>query len=215
MSQAKVALNKDRRRKGLPVLGAAGLSLWLGGGAPAVANVGTTDMPSGLDAVDLAQPLREEEITDINLSTFYISDRERTPPLFPRIAAGPCVACAASSEQPAYSGPITRMSPPARKPTRPYVQTFKRPQERAPVPKHQNASRNQLEARPRATDQNAGRNLREVAPPTTDQNATGQAGLDGLVINQSADHQAEPQMATPISKSSDVEPFAPAAHQKP
>jgi hypothetical protein len=125
---SKGTLNKDRRRKRLPVLAAAGLSLGLGGGAPAVANVGTTDMPSGLDAVDQAQPLREEEITDINLSTFHISDRERTPPLFPRIAAGPCVACAASSEQPAYSGPITRMSPPARKPTRPYVQRFKRPQ---------------------------------------------------------------------------------------
>jgi hypothetical protein len=207
MSQAKVALNKHRRKR-LPVLGAAGLSLWLGGGAPAAASVGTTDMPTCSDAVDQEHPLREEEITDINLSTFYISDRERTPPLLPRIAAGACVACAASSEQPAYSGPVTRMSPPARKPTRPDVQTFKRPQERPPVPKHQNASRNQLEARPRATDQNAGRNLREAAPRATDQNATGQAqpGLDGLVINQSAGHQAEPQMATPL---------APAADQKP
>ena len=120
-------------------------------------------MPTCSDAVDQEHPLREEEITDINLSTFYISDRERTPPLLPRIAAGACVACAASSEQPAYSGPVTRMSPPARKPTRPDVQTFKRPQEMRPVPST-NASRNQLEARPRATDQNAGRDLCRSGP---------------------------------------------------
>jgi hypothetical protein len=190
MSQAKVALHKHRR-KGLPVLGAAGLSLWLGGGAPAATGVATTDIPTCSVAVDQEQTLPEEEITDITLSTFHISDRERTPRLLPRIAAGACVACAAfgGGEQPAYNGPVSRMSPPARKPTHPYVQTLKRPQERPQTPKHQ--------------DQNVSRTQREAGARTTNQNATRQVQpeLDGLVVNQSAGQQAQPQIATPVTNS--------------
>ena len=72
MSQAK----RKRRRKAVPVLGAAGLSLSLGGGAPAATGVTTADIPTCSVAVNHEQMLREEEITDITLSTFHIFDRE-------------------------------------------------------------------------------------------------------------------------------------------
>jgi hypothetical protein len=60
MPQAKVVLNKHRRT-GLPVLGVAGLSLCLGGGAPAAASVATADLPTCSVSVDQEQTLREEE----------------------------------------------------------------------------------------------------------------------------------------------------------
>ena len=165
------------------------LSLWLGGGAPAAMGVATADIATCSVAVHHEQTLCEEEIADITLSTFHISDRERTPRLLPRIAAGACVACAASGDQPAYNGPASRMSPPPRKPTRPYVQTLKRPQERPQTPKHQ--------------DQNVSRTQREAGARTTNQNATrpAQPELDGLVVNQSAGQQAQPQIATPVTNS--------------
>ena len=93
MSQAKVTLHKHLR-KGVPVLGAAGLSLWLSGGAPAATGVATTDLPTCSVVVDQEQTLREEEITDITLATFHIFDREEPPRLHTRIAGGAgCGAC--------------------------------------------------------------------------------------------------------------------------
>jgi hypothetical protein len=196
MSQAKVALHKHRR-KGLPVLGAAGLSLWLSGGAAASTDVATTEIPTCSVAVDQEQTLREEEITDITLSTFHIFDGEGPPRLLTRIAAGACGACGSGLyDQPAGNGPMRSVSPPPRKPAHPYVQTLKRPQERPQarsqerpqVPKHQeHAGGNQPEAGTRAVDQNATRRA--------------QPELDGLVINQSAGQQAQPQMATPVPNS--------------
>jgi hypothetical protein len=193
MSQAKVALHKHRR-KGLPVLGAAGLSLWLGSGAPAALGIATADVPACSATVDQEQTIREEEITDITLSTFHIFDKEAPPQPLTRTAAGACGACGADLYgPPASNGPARSMSPPTRKPTHPYVQTLKRPperpQERTPIPKHQ--------------DQNASRSQREAITRATDRNDTQQAqpDLNGLVINQSAGQQAQPQMATPVSNS--------------
>jgi hypothetical protein len=193
MSQAKVALHKHRR-KGLPVLGAAGLSLWLSGGAAASTDVTTTDIPTFSVAVDQEQTLREEEITDITLSTFHIFDGEGPPRVLTRIAAGACGACGSGLyDQPASNGPMRNVSPSPRKSAHPYVQTLKRPQERPQarpqVPKHQ--------------EQSGGGNQREAGTRAVDQNATRQAQpeLDGLVINQSAGQQAQPQMATPVPNS--------------
>jgi hypothetical protein len=193
MSRVKAAL-REYRRNGVPVLGAAGLSLWLGGGAPAAMGVATADTPTCSVAVNHEQTLREEEITDMTLSTFHIFDRERTPRLLPRIAAGACVACAASGEQPAYNGSGSGMSPPARKPTHPYVQTLKRSPERLQTLRSQTFKHQ---------DQSASRSQREVGARATNQNATRQAQpeLDGLVVNQSAGQQAQPQMATPVTNS--------------
>ena len=85
MSQAKAALHKHRK-KGLPVLGAAGLSLCLGSGAPAALGVATTDIPACSVTVTEGHTLREEEFTDITLATFHIFDREEAPRPHPRIA---------------------------------------------------------------------------------------------------------------------------------
>jgi len=187
MSQAKVGLRKHRK-KGGPVLGAAGLSLSLGGGAPAAMGVTTVDIPTCSVAVNHEQMLREEEITDVTLSTFHIFDTESTPRLRARIAgcAG-CGACGSGlySNPPANNGPVSGVSPPARKPTHPYVQTRKRPQ----VPKDQ--------------EQNASRAADKAGALTTNQNATRQAQpeVDGLVINQSAGQQAQPQVPSPVTNS--------------
>jgi hypothetical protein len=93
MSQAKVTLHKHLR-KGVPVLGAAGLSLWLGGGAPAATGLATTDITTCSVVVDQGQTLREEEITDVTLATFHVFDRGEPPRLHARIAGGAgCGAC--------------------------------------------------------------------------------------------------------------------------
>jgi hypothetical protein len=207
MSQAKVAL-REHRKKGVPVLGAAGLSLWLGGGAPSAMGVATPDMATCSVAVNHEQTLREEEIADITLSTFQIFDRERTPRLITRIA-GACGACGSGFyEQPANNGPARSISPPARRPERPSVQTLKRtperPQERPAIStrhQDQNASRTHREAGAQTTNQNASRAQREAGARTTNQNATPQAQpeLDGLVVNQSAGQQAQPQIAAPAT----------------
>jgi hypothetical protein len=188
MSQTKVALRKHRR-KGVPLLGAAGLSLSLGSGAPAATGVTTADIPTCSVAVNQEQRLSEEEITDITLSTFQIFDRESTPRLRARFAGGAaCGGCGSGiySNQPAYNGPVSGLSPPARKPTHPYVHTLTRPQ----VPKDH--------------DQNASRAVQPKAGAlTTNQNATRQAQpeVDGLVIDQSAGQQAQPQVASPVTNS--------------
>ena len=201
MSQAKAALHKHRK-KGLPVLGAAGLSLCLGSGAPAALGVATTDIPACSLTVTEGHTLREEEFTDITLATFHIFGREEAPRPHSRIAGGACGACGSGLyEQPANNPPMRSMSPPAKKPPHPYAQTLKRPEERPQVSKHKR------EAGTRATNQNV---TRQAQP---EQNATRQAQpkqsgirpaqpeLDGLVVNQSAGQQAQPQIATPVTNS--------------
>ena len=239
MSQAKAALHKHRK-KGLPVLGAAGLSLCLGSGAPAALGVATTDIPACSVTVTEGHTLREEEFTDITLATFHIFDREEAPRPHPRIA-GACGACGSGFYEAGSgtgagaggggggfgSGSHVRIgacgggcggcggggsrhherprsvSPPEEKekPTKPIIQTVKRPQERPHISKHQGRSRR--EADTRATDEKASGSQRAASTRATDENATRQAQpeLDGLVTNQSAGHQVEPQMATPVSNS--------------
>jgi hypothetical protein len=240
MSQAKAALHKHRK-KGLPVLGAAGLSLCLGSGAPAALGVATTDIPACSVTVTEGHTLREEEFTDITLATFHIFDREEAPRPHPRIAGGACGACGsgfyeAGSGTGAGAGGggggfgsgfhvrigacgggcggcggggsrhherLRSVSPPEEKekPTKPIIQTVKRPQERPQISKHQdqNAGRSRREEATRAT----GESRSQRAASTRDENATPQAQpeLDGVVTNQSAGHQVEPQMATPVSNS--------------
>ena len=138
MSPAKVTL-QQRRRKGIPLLSAAGLSLSLSGGAPAAMGVATADIPKCLVGMNHEQTLGEEEITDITLSTFDISEGASVPWLRTRIAGGgACGGCGSGlySNPPAYNGPVSGPSPPARKPTH---QTLKRPQ--APHDRNQRASR--------------------------------------------------------------------------
>jgi hypothetical protein len=87
-----------RRSKTLPVLGFAGVSLSMAGGACASTSEASanTSPPSQTHKIFLG----EEEIADVSLATFYVFDRENAgrPPLSrkPRLAAGCGAGCACS-----------------------------------------------------------------------------------------------------------------------
>ena len=67
------------KRKVVPVLGAAGLSLSLVGGASA-AGAQVADALTQNSVVSHEITLGEEEIADVNLATFYVFDKENTGP---------------------------------------------------------------------------------------------------------------------------------------
>ena len=98
-----------RRRKALPVLGAAGLSLSLAG-APSAAAIGgpTTDMLTRNVAVSHEINLSEEEIADVSLATFYVVDNEGAAPSGrgARLAMG-CGGCGGCSSNSDYQAPTT------------------------------------------------------------------------------------------------------------
>ena len=75
MARAKqVSKRKRRGAVALPVLGAAGVSLAMAGGASATAP--TANVPSQDTAPRPVITLGEEEISDVSLATFYVFDRE-------------------------------------------------------------------------------------------------------------------------------------------
>src|SRR5262245_47512506 len=95
MARTKQPSKRKRGRRGLPALGAAGVSLVMAGGASA--NAPTANVPSLQDT-----PLRpvvaldEEEIADVSLATFYIFDKENVSHLGQGIrlaAKGGCGGC--------------------------------------------------------------------------------------------------------------------------
>ncbi len=92
MSHAKEASKRKRRRKAAPVLGAAGLSLSLASGASAAVGGLAAEMPTRNTGVSHEITLREEEISDVSLATFYVFDKENVGALRPgvRFAAGGC-----------------------------------------------------------------------------------------------------------------------------
>ena len=72
MARTKQASKRKRRNTALPVLGAAGISLAMAGGAsatPPAANVPSQDTGPRIT-------LGEEEISDVSLATFYVFDKE-------------------------------------------------------------------------------------------------------------------------------------------
>jgi hypothetical protein len=98
MSRAKHAARRDRRSKVVPVLGAAGLSLTLASGASAASSLPIDDMLSRNSAASHQITLREEEISDVSLATFYVFDKEAAggfqPGMRLAMAAGACAGCA-------------------------------------------------------------------------------------------------------------------------
>ena len=78
MATTKLTTNKKRRSKAGPVLGAAGLSLSLAGASAATAApaLETVTRPA---LVGHAVTLRDEEIADVSLATFYVFDRDNAP----------------------------------------------------------------------------------------------------------------------------------------
>jgi len=93
MAQTKKT-SQRRRRKSLPALGVAGMSLSLAGGAAA-----STSPAVNLPFDSAPQPptimLGEEEISDVSLATFYVFDREgsETPLVDMQLAARGCGGC--------------------------------------------------------------------------------------------------------------------------
>jgi hypothetical protein len=78
MSQTKQTSKRKRRRKTIPLLGAAGLSLSLAGGISAAAAHQAVEPAAGSVKTIHATRIAEEEIADISLATFYVTDRENT-----------------------------------------------------------------------------------------------------------------------------------------
>jgi hypothetical protein len=72
MSQAK----RKRRKIALPVMGAAGVSLVLAGGASAISKAPAADILPWDTAPPYEITFDEEEIADVSLATFYVFDKE-------------------------------------------------------------------------------------------------------------------------------------------
>jgi hypothetical protein len=77
MAHAKQTSKRKRRSKAVPVLGLAGLSMTLAGGASASTGGQATDIQSAQNTGPRQEIfLGEEEISDVSLSTFYVFDKE-------------------------------------------------------------------------------------------------------------------------------------------
>lgn len=91
MSQTKQASKQKRRRKAVPILGAAGLSLSLASGASAAIGP-VADMTAPNAGARHEITLAEEEISDVRLVRFHVFDKESvaTPRPGGRLAMGAC-----------------------------------------------------------------------------------------------------------------------------
>src|SRR5580700_4623601 len=79
MAQKKQSTKQKRLKKALPVLGIAGVSFSLVGGAAASASALTADIPSQNTTARQEIFLGEEELSDVSLATFYVFDKEGIP----------------------------------------------------------------------------------------------------------------------------------------
>jgi hypothetical protein len=79
MSRENLGSKRTRGSKVVPVLGAAGLSLSLAGGASA-AGAQVADALTHKAVVSHEITLGEEQITDVSLATFYVFDKENAGP---------------------------------------------------------------------------------------------------------------------------------------
>ena len=126
MLRAKQASKEKRRSKAVPVLGAAGLSFSLASEASLATTAPALDMMTRKAGVSQEIILREEEIFDVSLATFYVFDKERAG----AFRAGErlikiggccvfaCLAGQAASENNTYSPSAPRPIRPAHKPVR-------------------------------------------------------------------------------------------------
>jgi hypothetical protein len=76
MLKTKPTPRRKQRRKAIPVLGAAGLSLSLATGASAAVNPQTAGVSTGRTADGHYATIFEEEVADVSLATFYLFDKE-------------------------------------------------------------------------------------------------------------------------------------------
>ena len=87
MARSKQASKRNGRRKTLPLVGAAGVSLAFAGGAYATAP--TEHTPPQDTTPRPVITLGEEEISDVNLGTFYVFDKENVEFGEPRATCSP------------------------------------------------------------------------------------------------------------------------------
>jgi hypothetical protein len=76
MRQVKQASKRKRMAKSVPVLGAAGLTFSLVGGASAAVAPTTDAAKSPITGLGHEFALGDEEIADVSLATFYVFDKE-------------------------------------------------------------------------------------------------------------------------------------------
>jgi hypothetical protein len=116
---------KTRGGKTVPALAAAGLSLTLANEASLAATAPSVDATSRKPVVSREIVLREDEIFDVSLATFYVFEKERPEPfrsgLQLRVSGCcefACLAGQAASERNTYSSQLP-YSPPVPRPIRP------------------------------------------------------------------------------------------------
>jgi hypothetical protein len=90
MPNANRASKGKRLSKSVPVLGIAGVSLSMAGGASASTTGSVADVPSQNRLPPQVITLSEEEISDVSLATFYVFDKENAgkPQLGEQLARG-------------------------------------------------------------------------------------------------------------------------------
>jgi hypothetical protein len=131
MSNAKQASKEKRRRKALPVLGAAGLSLSLVSGSSAATGGLAADMLTRNGGATHEISLSEEEIFDSSLATFYVVNKENAGTFRPvrQLAmgggggCGGCAGCAAATYGAATPGNDAYLPQRSIKPTHPTKRT--------------------------------------------------------------------------------------------
>ena len=121
----KRASKKKRGSKTIPALGAAGLSLTLASEASLAATAPALDTMTRNTRVRHEIILREEEIFDVTLASFYVFDKERAGAFradgrLTKVTGCCEFACLAgqAAESNAYSPPVSRPIRPAHKPVR-------------------------------------------------------------------------------------------------
>ena len=110
----KRASKRKRPSKTIPALGAAGLSLTLASEASLAATASALDTMTRKAGASHEVILREEEIFDVTLSSFYVFDKERAGAFRARgrfikvtgCCEFACLAGQAASESNAYSPPV-------------------------------------------------------------------------------------------------------------
>jgi len=114
------ASKRNYRSKAIPALGAAGLSLTLASEASAAATALPLDTVPRKAGVSHEVILREDEIFDVSLATFYVFDKERPRRIIKATGCCEfaCLAGQAASENNAYSPPVPRPMRPTHKPVR-------------------------------------------------------------------------------------------------
>jgi hypothetical protein len=96
MPRVKQASKRKAGTKAVPVLGAAGLSLSLAGGASAAATGPVADMPTMKTTTHGHEiTFGDEEISDVSLATFYVFEKEKAeaPESGIQLARGGCGGC--------------------------------------------------------------------------------------------------------------------------